>query len=119
MRIRKTDIEKASQAKALIDKNYYRQFTYQDLAREVCTNVSNLQVTFKMVTNMNLYEYHSQKRIDNAMYLLEHTELTVEAIARRVGIDRTNLNKQFKKINGVSPSTWREQQERKILYQGN
>jgi transcriptional regulator GlxA family with amidase domain len=113
MHIRKTDFEKAEQAKAIIEKEYYRQFTYKDLACLVGTNPTKLQVSFKIITNKSLYEYHSLIRIERAMYLLENTDLKVEAIATRVGLDRTNLNKQFKKIHGISPSTWREEQEKK------
>jgi transcriptional regulator GlxA family with amidase domain len=114
MRIHKTDIEKAEQAKLIIEKEYYKQHTYQDLAQLVCTNVSKLQVTFKMVTNLNLYEYYSMIRVEKAMELLENTELTIDAIAARVGIDRTNLNKQFKKIKGISPGKWRLEQEKEM-----
>jgi len=113
MYIRKTDFEKAQQAKAIIEKEYFRHFTYKDLACLVGTNATKLQVTFKIITQKNLYEYHSLVRIEKAMYLLENTDLKVETIATKVGLDRTNLNKQFKKVQGVSPSTWREEQERK------
>lgn len=113
MHIRKTDFEKAFQAKAIIEKEYFKQFSYKDLACLVGTNATKLQVTFKIITKKNLYEYHSFVRIEKAMYLLENTDLKVETIATKVGLDRTNLNKQFKKIHGISPSTWREDQERK------
>jgi len=113
MHILKTDFEKALRAKAIIEKEYFRQFSYKDLACLVGTNATKLQVTFKIITKKSLYEYHSFIRIEKAMYLLENTDLKVETIASQVGLDRTNLNKQFKKVHGISPSMWRQEQEKK------
>ena len=113
MRIRHEDLERARLVKALIDKNRCRHHTYQELAQQVGTNVTKLQASFKTITGKNLYEYLTAIRIEEAMYLLETTELTIDAIAYKVGLDRTNLNKQFKKIVGISPSNWRSGQNKR------
>lgn len=111
MRIRKEDLEKACQAKAMIEKDRSRHRTYQDLAQILGTSVSKLQMSFKIITSKNLYEYLTIVRVDEAIRLLETTELTIDAIAYKVGWDRSNLNKQFKKVKGKPPSDWREEQE--------
>jgi len=115
MRIRKADLEKAQEAKAIIEKEYRKHYTYHELAQLVGTNATKLQAAFKKLTGKNMYEYLSMIRIEKAMYLLENTELTIDAIACKVGLDRSNLNKQFKKSTNKSPSEWREEQAKNVL----
>jgi AraC-like DNA-binding protein len=110
IRITKEDLERARHAKELIEKDFSRHLTYHTLAHLVGTNVTKLQRSFRELTGKNLYEYLTIIRIAEAVRLLETTTLTVDAIAYKVGLDRTNLNKQFKKTKGVSPSEWRDAQ---------
>lgn len=107
-RIGDEDLGKAILAKTIIDKNICRHYTYQDLARMVATNQQKLLISFKEVTNKNPYQYLTSARIEKAMALLETTTLTVEVIANKVGLDKTNLNKQFKKAQGITPNIWRK-----------
>lgn len=112
------DLEKALMAKTIIDKDYSRHYTYQDLARMVATNLQKLTIFFKKATNKNPYQYLTAVRIEKAMCLLETTTLTVETIASNVGLDKTNLNKQFKKVHGITPNAWRKVQ-RQIKHVSN
>jgi AraC-like DNA-binding protein len=107
------DIENACHAKTVIEKDLSRHHTYQDLARMLGTSVSKLQKSFKIVTGSNLYEYLTIIRVDQAIWLLTTTELKIDVIAYKVGWDRSNLNKQFKKIKGKSPRDWRNEQGNK------
>jgi transcriptional regulator GlxA family with amidase domain len=109
-RIGDEELGKAIQAKSIIDKNICRHYTYQDLARMVATNQQKLMISFKVITNKNPYQYLTSARIEKAMNLLETTSLTVEMIASKVGLDKTNLNKQFKKAHGFTPNIWRKVQ---------
>jgi len=115
MRIRKIDIEQARGIKGIIEMRYYEQYTCKDLACIAGINVTKLQACFKSITNMSLYEYRTRVRIEKAMYLLENTDLKIDVIARKVGLDRSNLNIQFNKIYSMSPGKWREQQEKRNL----
>lgn len=107
MRISKSDLDKARQVKAIIEKQYYIHYTYQMLAERVGTNPVKLQKAFKKVAGYDLYEYRIIVRVEKAKELLENTELKVEAIAYKLGWDKTNLNKQFKNITGITPGAWR------------
>lgn len=111
IRITATDLERARHAKAVIEKDHCRHHTYHDLAHLVGTNVTKLQASFRKLTGKNIYQYLTMIRVEKAMQLLETTELTIDAIACKVGLDRTNLNKQFKKLKGKSPSEWRHEQQ--------
>ena len=119
MRLKKSDLEKAGQVKAILEKEYYKHYTYHELAHMVNTNVLKLQVAFKVITaGTNIYEYLTLIRVQRAMLLLETTELTVETIADKVGLDKTNLNKQFKKMTGTTPYAWRLDQDNKDGHYG-
>jgi two-component system response regulator YesN len=107
MQIKQRERDLAQQVKDIIDKQYFRHDTYEDLAYVVGTNPTRLQLVFKAVNKKNIYEYRTAIRLEKAMYFLENTELKIETIAGKVGLDRTNLNKQFKKVYGKSPSDYR------------
>lgn len=114
MPITKADLEKAQEVKAIIEKNYRDHYTYHELAQMVNTNPTNLQAAFKIATGNNLYEYLSLVRIEKAKHLLENTELKIGIIAHKVGLDRSNLNKQFRKLTKSSPKKWREEQAKNV-----
>ena len=111
MRITKSDLEKAKKAKEIIEKEYHIHYTYQTLAELVGTNPVKLQKAFKKVAGHDLYEYLIIVRVEKAKDLLENTELKVETIASKLGWDKTNLNKQFKNITGITPGAWRANHE--------
>jgi two-component system response regulator YesN len=107
--IRQEDIEKAGVIKCLLEKEYYRHYTYDELARMVGTNTVKLMEAFKVITQKNVYQYLTLIRVEKASHLLETTELAIEVIASRVGWDKSNLRKQFKKMTGQTPNAWRKQ----------
>jgi YesN/AraC family two-component response regulator len=111
MRISKSDLDKVRQVKAIIEKQFYIHHTYQMLAEQVGTNPVKLQKAFKKLAGHDLYEYLIIVRIQRAKELLENTELKVEAIASKLGWDKTNFNKQFKNITGMTPGIWRVRHE--------
>jgi YesN/AraC family two-component response regulator len=107
MQLRSDDLQKAHLVKALIDKEYYKQYTYEDLVYLYGTNKFKLKFAFRAIVNDSIYEYHTKVRIERAKELLETSELSVEQIARKIGIDKSNLCKQFKRLTGKTPTEWR------------
>ncbi|HEX6426529.1 MAG TPA: AraC family transcriptional regulator [Niastella sp.] len=117
-RIRKDDLEKINAAKCILEKEYHRCYTLKDIARMVASNEGTLKRYFKLVTKMTFYEYVTSIRIEKAKYLLETTELPIKKIADRLGITKTNFNRSFKKLTGVTPKQWRnnESNVEEIVY---
>ena len=111
MRISKSDLEKARQVKAIIEKEYCSHYTYQQLAERVGTNPVKLQKAFKTVAGNDMYEHLIIVRLTKAKELLENTDLTIETIACKLGWDKTNFNKQFKNSTGTTPGAWRAQHQ--------
>jgi len=55
--------------------------------------------------------YLKRVRINQARYLLEHTDLLVEEIAFDVGFsDPFHFSRVFRTLNNLSPRAWRKQQ---------
>lgn len=108
MPLRQEDLEKAHLVKAIIEKEFYKPLTVDSLVDRVNTNKFKLKIAFKLITGYTVHEYLTKVRMDNAKDLLENTELTVEQIAYKIGLDKSNLDKQFKKLTMKTPTEWRK-----------
>jgi len=107
MSIRKEDLKKASLVKAIIEKEYHKPFTIDDLVQMVGSNRRILNIAFKQLTGSPLIMYHREVRIEKAKDLLVNSNNSIEVIAAKVGLDRSNLDKQFKKMTEKTPRQWR------------
>jgi AraC-like DNA-binding protein len=106
--IKKDDLEKVIAAKTILEKEYYNHYTQDELAYKVGTNECKLKMYFREVTGKGLYEYLTDIRMEKVKELLEITDIPLKAIAHKVGLDRSNLNKNFKKATGITPKEWRK-----------
>jgi AraC-like DNA-binding protein len=109
IRLKQCDLEKAKEIVALLEKEYYKHYTNKDLSMLVGSNEQTMKAAFKAITGKTVYEYLTDVRIEKAKSLLESTEMSIEIIAERVGLDRSNLNKQFRKQIGMTPARWRNE----------
>jgi AraC family transcriptional regulator len=59
---------------------------------------------FKQSLGITPHQYILQRRIEEAKYLLQHSELSLAAIASKVGFcDQSHLTRYFKRIVGLTP----------------
>jgi AraC-like DNA-binding protein len=107
MNMKNEDLEKASIIKTILEKEYYKHFTVPDLVQLVGTNKKTLNAAFRYLTGKPIIMYQREIRISKAKDLLIETDHTIERIASKVGLDRSNLEKQFKKLTDKTPSEWR------------
>jgi AraC-like DNA-binding protein len=85
-----------------------RKWTVADLAKEAAVSRSLLDDRFRAVLGLSPIRYVSEWRMRVAQDLLATTEVTVAAIARRVGYESEEaFSRAFKRAQGVSPSLWR------------
>jgi AraC-like DNA-binding protein len=101
------DFEKALQVKSIIETDFDKHYTAAKLAHLAGTNELKLRAAFKIITGKPLYHYWTLIRMERAKNLLETTDLSMKIIANRVGLDKRNLNRQFKKLTGTTPKQWR------------
>lgn len=109
MPVKKCYIEKALEIKDFLEKNYQEHYDYEFLVQKFGISKRKMIESFKEVVNDNIHSFITKKRIEKAKQLLESTDYTIEYIACKVGLDKSNLNIQFKKTTGKTPSEWRKE----------
>lgn len=121
MQLKNEDLATVLEIKMFLEKNYQDHFDYEFLVQKFRMNKFKLKQAFKAVTNDNIHSYVTKIRMEHAKDLLERTDHTVGFIAYKVGLDKSNLNIQFKKITGKTPSQWRKNAmtHNKLYYNDN
>jgi len=104
----KQDLERAKEIKEFLENNCQEMIDALFLTKKFGMNTSCLRIAFKTLTNQTPHAYLTMIRIEKAKKLLQKTDLNATIIAARVGLDKTNLYKHFKKLTGFTPAQWRE-----------
>lgn len=95
-------------AMSLIHRRPDRKWTVPELAAEVAVSRSVLDDRFRRVLGISPMRYLADWRLHLAEDLLATTEMTVGAIARRVGYESEEaFSRAFKRARGDPPSHWR------------
>lgn len=93
-----------------ISSNYAYPITVEDIASYVGLSRSQLFRSFQTVLQISPKEYLSEFRIKQSCYLLEHSSLSITAIANSIGFDNSlYFSKAFHKAKGMSPKEYRKQ----------
>ena len=100
---------------AYISANYSYPITVEDIAGYVGLSRSHLFRSFEKVMEKSPKEYLTSFRIKQACNLLEHSDLSITAIANSVGFENNlYFSKAFHKAKGMSPKNYRSSiQEKK------
>lgn len=97
----------------MIESNLASDLTLSELANTLNINASYLSTVFKKETGKTITGYVNEKRIELAQELLKTTNLQVQTIAQYCGIiDVHYFTRLFKKLTGVSPKQFREENNR-------
>ena len=105
------DLEKGLRVKAIIEKEYFKSHSVEDLAIIVGTNKCTLNYLFHKITQMSVKQYLFWYRTEIAKELLSNTNYPIKTIAGRVGISRRNFERQFKKLVKMTPYEWRNKEQ--------
>lgn len=93
---------------AYISANYSYPITVEDIANYVGLSRSHLFRSFEKVMDKSPKEYLTAFRIRQACNLLEHSDLSITAIANSVGFENNlYFSKAFHKVKGMSPKNYR------------
>lgn len=91
-----------------ISSNYSYHISVEDIAAYVGLSRSQLFRSFESVLRQSPKEYLTDFRMKQACYLLEHSDLSITAIANSIGFDNSlYFSKTFHKIKQMSPSKFR------------
>lgn len=95
-----------------ITSNYSYPITVEDIASYVGLSRSHLFRSFQTVLGVSPKEYLTDFRIKQSCYLLEHSNLSITAIANSIGFDNSlYFSKAFHKKKGMSPKEYRKKGE--------
>jgi AraC-like DNA-binding protein len=92
------------------------KWTVAELAAATAVSRSLLDDRFRSVLGRSPIRYLTEWRMHLAEDLLDNTESSVAAVARRVGYDSEEaFSRAFKRAHGLSPSHWRIERHRRAL----
>lgn len=101
--------EIVSKAQGYIEQNLEADISVANIAESLYITPNYFSRLFKRVTGEGCNEYIVRKRIEQAKFLLETTNLKTGKIAAMVGYRDTNyFSLAFKKHTGESPTKYRE-----------
>ncbi len=97
------------EVKAFLDEHYTEKITLDALAASFYIDKFYLSKIFKETYGTTINSYILAKRITQAKRLLRFTELSIDEIGSRVGMNDANyFSRSFKKLEGISPSEYKK-----------
>lgn len=91
-----------------IDSDLTADLSLKTQAELLNVNASYLSTLFKKETGVTLTDYVNNKRVENAVFLLNSTNMQIQNIAQYCGIPDVNyFTKLFKKYMGKTPKEYR------------
>lgn len=105
----KAQVDKVNKIKNIIEDNYDKNFTIEDLAKMENINTTDLKKCFKDMFGDSIYSYKKKYRMRKARELLFETDYKIYEIVQKVGYSDTGqFSKSFKGIQGVTPTEYRK-----------
>ena len=93
-----------------IDRDYAQPLDVEALARDAHMSAGHLSRQFKAAYGESPYSYLMTRRIERAMALLRHGELSVTEVCFTVGCSSLGtFSTRFTELVGVPPSVYRRQ----------
>lgn len=93
-----------------IEDNYFKSLSLEELAQKSFYNPSYFSRIFKELYGKTLTEYITEKRITEAVKLLENSDMTIEEICRKIGYnDKKHFYKIFKQKMDITPGQYRRE----------
>lgn len=103
------NVRRIQTAMDYIDQHITDDLTLRELSAVANMSTSYFSQLFKELNGFSAWDYIISKRVDQAQKLLISSNESIYNIALQSGFNNTtNFYKAFKKITGVSPSTYRK-----------
>jgi AraC-like DNA-binding protein len=97
-----------SRACQLLETDLHQDVDLPGVAAEVGLTYETFRKQFRQSVGVAPARYRLIRRIDAACSMLQHTDLTVKAIAARAGFsDEFHFSRSFKQITGLPPTEFR------------
>lgn len=93
-----------------IQNNFDKSLTLEMIAKQIMISPNHLCKYFKKKMGITVFQYINQYRINQSIYYLLHSQLTIIDIAMNCGFDNISYYiRTFKKITGLTPKQYRMQ----------
>ena len=93
-----------------IEENYRNPLSLEELAEKSFYNPSYFSRIFKELYGKTLTEYITEKRINEAVKLLEDTSISIEDVCHKIGYsDKKHFYKVFKQKMKLTPGQYRQE----------
>lgn len=92
--------------KDYLDENFKKRISLDDLAGSFYLNKYYLMKLFKDRYGMTINAYLNQARVTWVKQQIRFTDKTVETLAAELQIEPAYLSRLFKKVEGVSPTSF-------------
>lgn len=97
-----------------MNENLEKQLSLKQLAQYIGYSVSQFSYIFKNNTGHSPLNYFNMMKIQRACQLLETTDMKINQISGKIGIDDSYyFSRMFKKIVGISPLKYRNARKNK------
>ncbi len=97
-------------AYSYINQNFYNDITVEDIANAVGIHRNYLGRLFRRQLGTSPQNFLISYRMKKAIQLLKTTKLPIKDISNAVGYpNQLNFSRAFKKVYGVSPRQWRDE----------
>lgn len=104
-----TDIDVVEQAIHYMRENIENSISIKEVLHYVGYSQSHFSTLFKNRTGMSPLSYINHLKVEHACYLLKTTDLKVNQICYKVGIeDPLYFSRLFSKVMGMSPTKYKE-----------
>ncbi|MDO3411869.1 AraC family transcriptional regulator [Saccharibacillus sp. CPCC 101409] len=94
-----------------IDRHCAEALSLEELADRYGVTSYTLSKSFRQLFEINFVDYLTGVRMDRAKKLIAGTDLKINEIAERVGYRPSYFNRQFKKLEGTTPSRYRSRMQ--------
>lgn len=95
-----------------IGRHYHENIYAEELAKHCNVSETHLRRLFSEHMEVGILEYINRVRIQEACELLKKTDYSVSEIAQRCGFSTVStFNRNFKKLEGENPCSWRKRPE--------
>lgn len=102
------DLARLRRVRDRIDREYAQPLDVEALARGIHMSAGHLSRQFKLAYGESPYSYLMTRRIERAMALLRHGELSVTEVCFAVGCSSLGtFSTRFTELVGVPPSAYR------------
>ncbi|MCD5001454.1 methylphosphotriester-DNA--protein-cysteine methyltransferase family protein [Enterococcus saccharolyticus] len=104
------DVEWIEQVNNYIDTHYQEKLTLFSIAEDMHSSPYHLHRKFKEIKGKTIHAFLKERRMQEAITLLQTTQLDIATIGQKVGIENSSqFVRDFKKFCGQTPLQYRKE----------